>query len=162
GFRPALSNDRPMNLDFESGDLSDWEARGSIAAKLPSTSDASKPSANDVESKHQGKFWLGTFAGGNDKLIGETISRPFILTHAWASFLVSGGKSSNTCVEIISEQSGKVLHTATGTETETMRREVADLSAWKGTAVRIRVVDHNQDPWGHIGFDDFRLHSEKP
>ena len=162
GFRPALTSDRPLNLDFETGDLSDWEARGPVAAKLPIAGDTVRARRSDMSSAHQGAFWIGTFESGDDNLVGELISRPFMITHPWASYLIGGGKHENACIEIVSEQSGNVLHHATGIESENMRRMVVDLRQWSGQAVRLRVVDHNQGPWGHVNFDDFRFHSEAP
>ena len=163
GYRPALAGNRPLNFDFESGDLTDWEGRGPVAAKLPTAGDTVRARRNDMVSAHQGAFWIGTFEGSNDdKLIGELISRPFMVTHPWASFLIGGGKHENACVEIVSEQSGNVLHRASGIESETMRRMIVDLKSWQGQVVRLRIVDHNQDPWGHVNFDDFRFHAQAP
>lgn len=156
GFRPALSADRPLNFDFESNDSNDWEIRGSI----PKSSSSQSVTSQDVQP--HGRSWFGTQNGTNDKAIGEAISRPFVLTHPWVSFLIGGAKGPATFVEIISEQSGKSLVTVTGMDRDSLRREFADLTAWKDTAVRIRVVDHEQNAGGHLLFDDFRLHAAKP
>ncbi len=39
---------------------------------------------------------------------------------------------------------------------------VADLSSHLGREIFIRIADHESSGWGHINFDDFRLHDVRP
>ena len=39
---------------------------------------------------------------------------------------------------------------------------VVDLQPHAGKAIYIRVEDRHTGPWGHINFDDFRFHRERP
>src|SRR6185295_10088729 len=57
---------------------------------------------------------------------------------------------------------GKVFHVAHGIESENMSRSVVDLSKVQGREIFIRVVDQKKGGWGHVNFDDFLFHAEKP
>ena len=43
-----------------------------------------------------------------------------------------------------------------------MRRVVVDLAKHQGKEIFVRVVDKHTGHWGHVNFDDFRFHAEKP
>jgi putative membrane-bound dehydrogenase-like protein len=43
-----------------------------------------------------------------------------------------------------------------------MERVVADLSPYQGREIRIRLIDREWVGWGHLNFDDFRLHDTRP
>ena len=43
-----------------------------------------------------------------------------------------------------------------------MHREVVDLVKYKGKEIQVRLVDKHTGHWGHVNFDDFRFHAEKP
>ena len=49
-----------------------------------------------------------------------------------------------------------------GLEEENLRRVVVDLQPHQGKEIFIRLVDEHTGDWGHINFDDFRFHAEKP
>ncbi|HEV3469805.1 MAG TPA: hypothetical protein VG148_10830 [Pyrinomonadaceae bacterium] len=51
---------------------------------------------------------------------------------------------------------------ATGRNSEAMRREVWDVSVYRGRRARIRIKDDSSHPWGHINADDFRLVGGSP
>ncbi len=155
GIRPALG-ERPLNFDFEAGNLNDWEARGPMAKSLltsaPESGSANSGSSSEVTGKHM-------VSTGDDKLIGELISRPFKLTTGYVSFLVGGSGHAETRVELVSERSGQVLAGVSGAGSDELKRVSMDSSNWKGEMVRVRLVDHAND--GHLMFDDFRMH-DKP
>ena len=71
GKRPALG-EKPLNFDFEAGNLSDWEVRGPMSQSLLASAPESGNAAGVA-----GKHLINT---GDDKAIGELISRPFKLT----------------------------------------------------------------------------------
>ncbi len=150
GTRPALG-DKPLNFDFEAGNLSDWEVRGSMSkallAAIPESVNASAGA---------GKHIANT---GDNKMIGELISRPFTLTEGYVSLLVGGSEHAEARVELVDDQSGKVLASTSGGGKDELRRVTLDVSAGKGEMVRLRLVDHADD--AHLMFDDFRLH-DKP
>ena len=118
-------------------------------------------------SKHQGKYWIGGYEKyqgkpgqkpgtvQGDGPQGTLTSPPFTIPSGTLNFLIGGGGSFRTRVELI--VSGKrVLH-ASGRNTETMRRVEWDLSPYAGKTGRIRIVDKSSGGWGHINVDDFRF-----
>ena len=150
GTRPALA-DKPLNFDFEAGNLNDWEVRGPMSKSLLTAAPASGSAASVT-----GKHLVNT---GDDKLIGELISRPFKLTDGFASFIVGGSEHADARIEIVAERSGQVLASVSGGGKDELKRVSLDVSNWKGEMVRVRLVDHAND--AHLMFDDFRLH-DKP
>jgi putative membrane-bound dehydrogenase-like protein len=162
GVRPVGADGQPLNLDFETGTLKDWTATGEAFKDQPIKGDTVVQRRADMRSNHQGQYWIGGYERFGDKPQGTLTSVPFKVTHPWASFLVAGGPHPTTCVEIVEKATGKVIHRASGTESENLARELVDLSAYQGKEIFIRLVDRHSGHWGHINFDDFRFHATKP
>lgn len=163
GVLPTGGDGKPLNFDFETGTLKDWTPEGAAFNNQPVKGDTISPRRGDMKSRHQGQYWVGTYERAGDKPTGTLTSVPFKVTHPWASFLIGGGGyAEETCVELFHAQRKYVIHRATGLEEEDMRREVVDLSKWVGHELQIRVVDRHTGHWGHVNFDDFRFHAEKP
>jgi putative membrane-bound dehydrogenase-like protein len=162
GILPADANGKPVNLDFESGTLRDWTSTGTAFANQPIEGDTVSKRRGDMKSNHQGKYWIGSYESHGDKPTGTLTSIAFKVTHPWASFLVSGGASNETRIELINEADGKIFFTATGDESENLTRVAVDVSQRIGTTIFIRIVDESSTGWGHINFDDFRFHNSKP
>jgi len=80
----------------------------------------------------------------------------------YASFLVGGGSTDKTRVEIINATSQRVLFRASGPDDEKMRRVYVDLRPFMGAKIQIRLVDEATTGWGHINFDDFVFHDTQP
>src|SRR5262249_10204348 len=97
-----------------------------------------------------------------DKPQGTLTSVAFKVTHPWASFLVGGGPHPTTCVELVRKDTKEVFSRTSGIEEENLRRVAVDLRPHLGKQIFIRLVDKHSGHWGHINFDDFRFHAEKP
>jgi putative membrane-bound dehydrogenase-like protein len=162
GVLPVGADGRPLNLDFETGDLKDWTATGDAFAKQPIKGDTVAPRRSDMKSQNQGNYWIGTFEIAGDKPTGTLTSVAFKVTQPWGSYLIGGGTYDNTKVEIVSAADQKVIAASSGAETENMARVVVDLQKYQGKEIFIRIVDGHTGHWGHINFDDFRLHATKP
>ena len=162
GTLPIGSNGKPLNLDFETGNLRDWTAEGAAFEKQPIEGDTVSPRRSDMKSEHQGKFWVGTFERSGDEPQGTLTSVPFTVTGPWASFLIAGGAFPETCVELVRADTQKPFFRASGDGTENLKRAVVDLKEHQGKPIFIRVVDHHSGGWGHVNFDDFRFHAQKP
>jgi putative membrane-bound dehydrogenase-like protein len=161
GVLPLGADGKPLNLDFETGTLKDWTATGDAFKDQPIKGDTVKARRGDMQSRHQGQFWIGGYEKYADKPTGTLTSVPFRVTHPWASFLVGGGPHTlETCVEIVSGKD--VIARASGHEAEDLERVVIDLAKFKDKEIFIRIVDKHTGHWGHINFDDFRFHAEKP
>ncbi len=162
GVRPVGADGKPLNLDFETGTLQDWTADGPAFARQPIKGDLVAARRADSASRHQGEYWIGGYETGGDKLVGTLTSVPFAVTHPWASFLVGGGPWPETCVEVVSYPRGDVIFRASGLEQEDLRRVAVDMAKHMGQQIRVRVVDRHTGHWGHVNFDDFRFHADKP
>jgi putative membrane-bound dehydrogenase-like protein len=162
GILPVGADGKPLNLDFETGTLKDWTATGDAFKGQPIKGDTVQKRRPDMRSNHQGQYWIGGYERAGDKPQGTLTSVPCKVTHRWASFLVAGGPHSTTCVEIVEHATNKVIHRASGTETENLSREVIDLEPLMDKHIFIRLVDRHSGHWGHINFDDFRFHASKP
>ena len=116
-----------------------------------------------MRSRHKGKFWIGGFEKRGDGPTGTLTSAPFKVTHPWASFLIGGGPSPDLAVELVAKETGEVFHRSVNTaEAEDMTRVWVDLKDVKEKEIFIRLVDKHTGHWGHLNFDDFRFHTEKP
>jgi putative membrane-bound dehydrogenase-like protein len=162
GIVPADASGRPLNLDFETGTLADWTAEGDAFRGQPVEGDTVSRRRGDMHSRHAGRFWVGTYERDGDRAQGTLTSVPFRLTRPFASFLIGGGAHDGTAAELMLKDTGKIIFSATGVDLEDMERVVADLSAYQGKEIMIRLIDREWVGWGHINFDDFRLHETRP
>ena len=163
GFRALAEDGHVLNLDFETGDLTDWKAEGTAFDGQPIKGDTVKPRRAGSVSGHQGEFWIGTFEPQNhDGLQGLLTSAPFTIDHPYASFLVGGGSGGALGAEIVLQDGGDVIFRASGRAAEEMQPAVADLRKHLGKKAFIRIVDSASAGWGHTNFDHFRLHDEPP
>ena len=160
GVLPVGADGRPLNLDFETGTLQDWTAEGTAFQGQPVKGDTVAPRRGDMKSEHQGQYWVGGYEKLGDKPTGTLTSVPFQVTHPWASFLVGGGPWPETCVEVVAGK--EVIFRASGQEEENLKRVAVDLTKYQGKEIQVRIVDKHTGHWGHVNFDDFRFHSEKP
>src|SRR5947209_6424867 len=162
GVLPAGADGKPLNLDFETGTLKDWTAEGDAFKGQPIKGDTVAPRRSDSKSQHQGHYWIGGYELHGDKPQGTLTSVPFRVTHPWASFLVGGGPWPETCVELVRADTKEVFSRTSGAEEENLRRVAVDLRPHQGKEIFIRLVDRHSGHWGHVNFDDFRFHSDKP
>lgn len=162
GIVPKGKDGHELNLGFENGTLRDWTAAGKAFDGQPIKGDTVAPRRSDMRSEHEGNYWIGTYERAGDDVEGVLSSAPFTVTEPYGSFLVGGGPNENTRVEIVRADSKKVIFKVTGNESENLRPVVVDLREQMGKEIFIRVIDQQGGHWGHINFDDFRLHAAGP
>ena len=163
GVFPKGDDGKPLNLGFEDGTLRNWSASGTAFQNQPIQKDGIPSRWRGQTSQKAGRYFIGGFETAGDQPVGELLSVPFSLTHPYASFLIGGGAARSTRLEIILAGRGEgVIHTSTGADREEMKRVSVDLNHFVGKLIRVRLVDENPGPWGHLNFDDFRLHATKP
>lgn len=153
---------KPLNLDLEKGSIDGWTATGDAWKDQPIEGDTVTPRKPGQASRHAGKFWVGGYEkSGSDGATGTLTSPAFTVNKPWASFLVGGGKAEQTRVELI-DDTGAVVFKASGEDAEDMRRVAVDLTKLQGKKLRIRLVDEGTGGWGHLNFDDFVYHDQRP
>jgi uncharacterized caspase-like protein len=158
-----------FTLDFETGDLRGWTKTGTAFDYQPTLDDNPTARRRGQPSEHQGRYWIGGFEKyqgkpgqkpGNiqgDGPQGTLTSPSFTIPSGSLSFLVGGGNSMNTRIELL--VSGRSVLQASGRNTETMDRVTWDLSPYTGQTGRIRIVDDASGGWGHINVDDLKFSS---
>ncbi|MDB5353388.1 MAG: hypothetical protein JWN86_4635 [Planctomycetota bacterium] len=162
GTLPTDQAGKPLNLDFELGSLKDWTVDGAAFKDALIEGDAVGSRRSDMKSEHQGKFWVGSYERTGDVAQGTLTSATFKVTKPWASFQMGGGSHPGTRVELIRNDSKAVIFEARGDDTENLKPVMVDLAKFQNLEIVIRVVDNDSGPWGHVNFDNFRLHDQKP
>ncbi len=166
GIAPKDPSGRDLNLGFEKGTLAGWKATGNAFDKQPVNQDGIATRWPGQISNKNGEFFIGGYEIVQDGGVGTLTSSPFKVTHPYATFLVGGGKKKSTRVEIIKPategQAETVIFAASGNQQEQMRRVLVDLQNLQGENIAIRLVDEDAGPWGHLNFDDFRFHTDRP
>ncbi|MEE2888069.1 MAG: PVC-type heme-binding CxxCH protein [Planctomycetota bacterium] len=163
GRLPVSKDGRDLNTNFETGELGGWTATGNAFAKHPIKGDTVNPRRSDSKSEHAGEYWVGTYEPGqSDKSTGTLTSVNFEVTQRYASYLIGGGRTGKTRVELVRADTGEVIHTSRGKNKENLHPESVDLKKYVGKQIFIRLVDESKGPWGHINFDDFLLHAKDP
>ncbi|MFM8358347.1 MAG: PVC-type heme-binding CxxCH protein [Verrucomicrobiota bacterium] len=159
---PKAADGRPLNLDFETGDLRDWTAEGEAFAGQPIRGDTVRSRRADMTSGHEGQYWIGGYEKVGDDAVGTLTSAAFPVTHRWASFRFAGGSWPATRLELVEAATGQAFFQVSGLESETLRPMVVDLQERLGQAIRVRLVDRQKGHWGHVNFDGFALHADRP
>jgi putative membrane-bound dehydrogenase-like protein len=162
GVVPVDAQGVPLNLGFEAGSLKDWHAVGNAFDRMPVDGDTVSKRRGDMKSGHEGRFWVGTYERSGDPARGTLTSVPFKLTKPYASFLIGAGSFATTRAEVVRADNGVVIAKASGADTEDMSRVAFDLTPHVGKDIFIRLVDDDTRGWGHVNFDDFRLHDQMP
>ncbi len=162
GVVPVDARGAALNLGFEAGSLKDWHAEGNAFAGPPIEGDAVARRRGDMKSGHAGRFWAGSYERGGDPARGTLTSAPFPLAKPFASFLIGAGSFATTRAEVVRADNGEVIARASGDDVEDMKRVCFDLTPHLGREVFVRLVDDDARGWGHVNFDDFRLHDARP
>ncbi len=83
---------------------------------------------------------------------GTLTSPPFKLERTHISFLIGGGDFEySTCFNLLMD--GAIVRTATGRNSDTLRAESWDVSAYVGRTVQVQLVDAAGGRWGHVNLD---------
>ena len=161
GSLPEDDAGRALNLDFETGDLRDWTPGGAAFAGQPVRGDLPGKRGASA-SGHQGEHWIGGYEVLGDRPTGTLTSAAFTVTEPWASFLLGGGAYTPARVELWQDGGRTPFFQASGANVETMQRVAVDLRSLVGQRIYVRLVDEATGGWGHLNFDDFRLHAAQP
>ena len=134
GIIPAGADGKPLNLNFEDGTLKDWKAEGKAWDKQPVKGEISQTRTfgEGKKAEHTGQYWIGGYEFLQDPPTGTLTSVPFEVTQPFGSFLIGGGQSKETRVELVTEDDNKVFFTKSGQDQENLRPVVVDLQKQKG------------------------------
>ena len=160
----GTANLEPLkNLDFEYGNLGEWEAEGDAFTKegvtLKSKSDEGERFNNQGDFLFYGKR-CGLSA------TGTLTSKPFKLKGSGkVGFLLGAGRNYDLCYVELIDNKGNTLSTRANvefSENDSLHRVILDGSNYIGKTVRIRVVDNDSgtDGQNYINLDDFILDYE--
>src|SRR5690242_16642942 len=83
GVLPTGEDGKPLNTDFETGDLRDWTATGQAFNGQPVKGDTIAPRRPGMKSNHVGNYWIGTFEIAEDGPRGILTSKPFVANKPW-------------------------------------------------------------------------------
>jgi hypothetical protein len=159
-----------FTLNFEEGNLRGWTKTGDAFDYQPTLDDNPTARNRGQPSLHQGRYWIGTYEKyqgkqrqrpgdtQGDRPKGTLTSAPFTIPQGHLSFLIGGGKSFETRVELRVHDPIEGYIRAfyvSGKDTETMKRVTMELTPYAGKTGEIRIVDNSSGPWGHINVDDF-------
>ena len=162
GSRSGVSP-QGKNLGFETGSLEGWKATGNVWEGNPIKGDTVTSRRPGQASGHDGGYWVGGYERSHsDAGQGILQSSPFEITHPWASFLVGGGSGPSTRVDVVEHSTNTVLFSATGEQVENLKEVQIDFRKHLGKNIYLRIVDESSGAWGHINFDDFRFHDDRP
>lgn len=134
--------------DFEGGQLpAGWRIGG--------TAFGSGPAIGALEgqlhvSGHRGRGLMNSFHGG-DAATGTLSSPEFTVTRPFISFLIGGGSSYLTRLEL--RVGDQVVHHASGNDNEVLRWKSWDVSALLGQRAVLRAVDEATGSGGHLLLD---------
>lgn len=145
---------------FEGADYGAWRATGAAFGLGPVH--GKLPNQMPVEG-FQGSGLVNSFRGGDDET-GRLTSPPFKIERRYLQFLIGGGGwEGKTCLNLLLD--GKVIRTATGSNTQSGGSERLEAAQWDvteflGKTVSLEIVDDATGTWGHINVDQI-LQSDK-
>lgn len=157
-----------VNSNFEKGDLTNWTATGDAFKYQPTKGDNPTVRGRNQPSKHQGKYWIGTFEKYNgkselspgqtqgDRPTGTLTSVSFVVSRERIVFLIGGGKHPDKEYAALVVDGREVLKT-TGKRKETMHKVVWDVRKFAGKQAQIVIKDLHHSGWGHINADYFHF-----
>lgn len=142
--------------DFERG-YGEWKVSGDAFA-----SDGEAYYHQQPLTAFLGKRLADSFRDG-DQAEGKLTSEPFTIARKYVTCLLGGGNHPDeTCLNIkVSPSSSgdfgvtraKVVATATGTNSETLRPVTFDVEGLQGEEAVIEIIDAHRGGWGHVLVD---------
>jgi len=133
--------------DFEGDDYGSWQVSGSAFGERPARGNLD----DELEvSQFQGKGLVNSFLDG-DKSTGILISPEFKIQRPYIYFMVGGGGSARTSIDLLVD--GEVKHTTSGNNNEALQWESWEVSDLMGKTAQVRIRDEHQEEWGFILVD---------
>lgn len=138
--------------DFESGTYDKWLVEGDAFGSNPI--EGAYPGQQGVKG-FIGKYLANSFNRG-DVSGGKLISQEFKIERDYINFLLGGGMSNDTYIELVI--GGKSVYRSIPFEnSETLQWVSWNVRQYKGQNATIRIVDNHRGGWGHILVDQITL-----
>jgi fructan beta-fructosidase len=149
---PESAPEGKVIADFEQDDYVGWRATGDAFGTGPAKGTLS----NQQEVRgYRGAGLLNSYRGG-DAGQGTLTSPEIEVSAAYLSFLIGGGNhAGKTCLNLLVD--GRVAHTATGENNETLKWHSWDVREFRGRKAALQVVDAHTGGWGHVNVDHIIL-----
>lgn len=171
GMIPERSEINPQDLmfaDFEGDSYGDWKAEGTAFGDRPPRKSDNVYNAplegfrgERLANSHRNALNGTNDAAARDAHTGKLVSPPFTIDHSLIRFLVGGGNHpGRTCINL--EVDGKVVRSATGQNSGTLRTEQWQVNDLRGKRARIEIVDAETGGWGHILVDQIVFSNDAP
>ena len=154
-----------LNGDFESGDLTGWTLSGEIG--YVSGQDVFWKNADKPYNK-DGRF---LFTGIEDVMGSMEAAKGMLSSSAFTvggcgfiTFKLGGGYNQECYIEIVDATTGQAIAKYHNDNADSNEGRMfcfkADLSAFMGREVYIRIVDNAENAWGCLAVDSFITHYE--
>jgi len=155
-LNPAEKIDKVF-ADFEGDSYAPWTVQGNAFGTRPATG---KIGWQQPVSGWTGKGFVNTFLP-DDGPQGTLTSPEFVIELPCISFLIGGGnKPGICCMDLVIN--GKTVLSETGQDRELLVQKFWDVRRFVGKKARLRIVDKDSGPWGHILVDDIRFSNTPP
>ncbi|MCX8064076.1 MAG: non-lysosomal glucosylceramidase [Candidatus Hydrogenedentes bacterium] len=149
---------KPWVFDnFENGNYKNWKVSGDAFGEKPA--DGKFQNQTDI-SGQEGRFFINTF-NGDDRKTGKAISKDFLIKHSFLTFRIGGGNKPNS-IYIALYVEGNKVKSATGDNSEALKKVIWNISEYKGKNGHLEIVDNDQEGWGHILIDEIIFTDEIP
>lgn len=138
--------------NFETGTYDKWTIEGDAFGNNPTK--GAYAGQQDVKN-FEGKYLANSFNMG-DSSTGTLTSQEFKITKDYINFLLGGGISNDTYIELIIE--GKSIYKNTSLEeSEALKWMTWNVKQYKGQNAIIRIVDNAKGSFGYILVDHITL-----
>ncbi len=138
--------------DFESGNYRNWKVEGTAFGDKPSTGEVNNQNKFGAD---YGSYLANSYLN-RDEPTGKLTSKTFTITDKYISFNIAGGShQGKTCMNLVVD--GKVVLSATGTDSEDFLPKNWEVSKWKGKKAYLEIVDNESGGWGHISVDNIQF-----
>lgn len=155
----SLPQSEVVFADFESDTYGAWKTEGTAFGTRPPRKDDNSYAAplegfrgDRLVNSHRNPTEGENTSASRDAQIGRLISPSFSIEHPLIRFQIGGGDhSGKTCINL--KIDGKIVRTATGHNSGTLRTEQWEVADLRGKTAQIEIVDAEPGSWGHILVD---------
>lgn len=159
-FDTATAESSPvgLDLDFESGTWDGWTISGNAFSAVPATVSGSSGAPNVVGA--QGRHYADTRSGNGAAAQGTAQSRDFTIAGDVIHFLIAGGESDSTALELWVD--GRRVRSTSGRNSDELVRVAWDVADLQGKTAHLIVRDDSSADWGFVAVDDIHMAKLRP